>query len=328
MDFPPMDMYIRPQYMPIPIPWHMMKGYGGKLVVELGFGRGEYLLTLSEYFPEALIIGFEVSITSLLKAAYRIQKAERGNVKLLLFDGVIGLSEFFNDSSVDSVYMNFPVPWPKKRHAKRRVIRPQFWNTLARVLRVGGCFELMTDVEWYAYDAKESAEETSNFDVYIERNPIRRVQTKYEEKWLKEGRDIYLLRACKSKAVNISYQRLFVKGADFMPHVVIRRSWESLKGLLKDLEYTEVVVSKDMRFGIREVFAREREVLLRSFTIDKGFFQSFYVWVRPEDKEGQEAFLIKLDPLSSPFRTKSLMALMKFIKDKIGEEFVVRHNLG
>ncbi len=328
MNFPPHHLYIRPQYMPMPIPWHMVEPDAESLIVELGFGRGEYLLTLSKTFPDALIVGFEVSMTSLLKAAYRLQSANKRNVKMLLFDGVLGLSEFFTPNSVDAVYMNFPIPWPKKKHAKRRVVRDDFWRILARVLKIGGYFELMTDVDWYAEEAQKNAEEVGVFSVELKRNPSRRVQTKYEQKWLAEGRDIFLVRVVKDEDYKSDYERLFIKGADYMPHAFIKKPWKELLNDMKSLEGLEIRQSTDKGYGIREVFYRDREILLRSFTIDRGFFQSFYIWIRPEDKEGDDAFLMKLDPLSSPFRTKSLMSLMRHIKDIVGEEFVVRHNLG
>ncbi|NOZ92433.1 MAG: tRNA (guanosine(46)-N7)-methyltransferase TrmB [Dictyoglomi bacterium] len=328
MNFPPHHLYLKPQYMPMPIPWHMMKPDATSLFVELGFGRGEYLLTLSKAFPNALIVGFEVSMTSLLKSAYRLQREQRNNVKMLLFDGVLGLAEFFAPNSVDGVYMNFPVPWPKKKHAKRRVVREDFWHVLARVLKVGGYFELMTDVDWYAEEARENAEKTGVFSIKLEKNPSRRVQTKYEQKWLAEGRDIFLVRVVKDKDYADDYERLFIKGADYMPHALIKKPWKELLGDMKSLEGFNYRPAVDKGYGVREVFYRDREILLRSYTIDKGFFQSFYIWIRPEDKEGEDVFLMKLDPLSSPFRTKSLMSLMRHIKDTVGDKFVVRHNLG
>ena len=327
MDFPPHSLYIKPNYMPLPIPWSFIKRDATSLIVELGFGRGEYLLRLSKTYQDALIVGFEVSMTSLLKASYRLKTEGADNVRLILFDGVLGLSEFFAPESIDAVYMNFPVPWPKKKHAKRRVIREDFWHILARVLKKGGFFELMTDVDWYAGEAAENAVITGVFGVYKEKNPKRRVQTKYEEKWLKEGRDIYLVRAVKEKDYKGTHQPLFIKGADYMPHAFIRKIWNDLLRDIKDLENTEKTEGKG-KYGVREVFVRDREALLRCFTVDDGFFQSFYVWIRPSDKDGEDVFLMKLDPLSSPFRTKSLMALMRYIKDSIGEDFVIRHNLG
>jgi len=327
MDFPPHTLYIKPNYMPLPIPWHFIKRDTTSLIVELGFGRGEYLLRLSKTYKDALIVGFEVSMTSLLKASYRLETEGAENVRLLLFDGVLGLSEFFASESIDAVYMNFPVPWPKKKHAKRRVIREDFWHILARVLKKGGFFELMTDVDWYADEAAENADAVGVFHIYREKNPKRRVQTKYEEKWLKEGRDIYLVRVVKEKDYDGTHQPLFIKGADYMPHAFISKHWDDLLRDIKNLENTERVEGKG-KYGVREVFVRDREALLRCFTVDEGFFQAFYVWIRPSDKDGDNVFLMKLDPLSSPFRTKSLMALMRYIKDSVGEDFIIRHNLG
>lgn len=328
MDHSPNDIFIRPQYMPLPIPWHMMKPNMNKLIVELGFGRGEYLVTLSKQFPQALIVGFEVSMTSLLKASYRLVSNNITNVKLVLFDGLLGLSEFFEDSSIDRVYINFPVPWPKKKHAKRRIIRDDFWRILARVMKVGGVLELMTDVGWYAKEGCDSANALGVFEVEIEKNPNRRVRTKYEEKWLAMGRDTYLLRVVKREEYEMSdYDRLFIRRGTYMPHIFVRKEWDLLRDDLISLENMDIDNSTEARFGIREVFIRNKEALLRSYTVDKGFFQTFYIWVRPDDDMGSNVFIIKLDPTTLPFRTRSLMNLMRFIKESVGDEFVIRHNL-
>jgi len=328
MDHPPNDIFIRPQYMPLPIPWHMMRPNMKELIVELGFGRGEYLVTLSKQFPQALIVGFEVSMTSLLKASYRLVSNNIKNVKLLLFDGLLGLSEFFENSSIDRLYINFPVPWPKKKHAKRRIIRDDFWHILARVMKLGGILELMTDVEWYAQEGYDRANALGVFEVEIEKNPNRRVKTKYEEKWLSMGRNIYLLRVIKREEYEMNdHDRLFIRGSTYMPHMFIQKDWNLLRDDLISLENVEIESGSGAKFGIREIFVRDKEMLLRSYTVDNGFFQTFYVWVRPEDDMGSDVFIIKLDPATLPFRTRSLMNLMRFIKESIGNEFVIRHNL-
>ena len=318
------DIAIKPQYYPIPIPWHMMGG--SPLLVEIGFGRGEFLLSLAREYPAGLIVGFEVSMTSLLKACGRLKSEGVRNVKLVLFDAVFGLREFFSPSSVDGVYMNFPVPWPKKKHAKRRIVNPPFWRILANVLKPGGFFDLMTDVEWYALEAAENSKLTGFFEVRVEKNPKRRVQTKYEQKWISEGRDIFRVIAQKISGSTADVERLLVAGGDYMPHAVMKGYFDPV--VLRGLEGSEVSWQRGT-FGVREVYVRERDALLRAYTIDDGFFQSFYVWFRPYSADSDDLYLLKLDPLTSPFRTKSLLALMAFIRDRLASAgfSVLRDNL-
>jgi len=296
------------------------------LLVEIGFGRGEFLVSLAKAYPQGLVVGFEVSMTSLLKACSRLKAENITNVKLVLFDAVFGLREFFGPSSIDTVYMNFPVPWPKKKHAKRRIINPPFWLALANVLKPAGTFELMTDVEWYAQEAAENARLTGFFDVHIERNPNRRVQTKYERKWLDEGRNIFRVVAKRVSAKTPDVERLLLAGGDYMPHAVLEGHFTP--SILKMLEGVEIKWERGA-FGVREVYVREKDALFRVYTIDKGFFQAFYVWLRPYSPDSNNMYLLKLDPLTSPFRTRSVLAVMSYIRDHLSSNgfTVIRDNL-
>ena len=125
-------------------------GFGensGRILVEIGFGNGEYLRHFAASRPDSLAVGIEVSQWCISKAARRVLASGLKNVRILCGDARHLLKYAFEPSSIGEIFMNFPCPWPKRRHAERRVARGEFASLLASRLSPGGTFTLATDVE-------------------------------------------------------------------------------------------------------------------------------------------------------------------------------------
>ncbi|MCL2009645.1 MAG: tRNA (guanosine(46)-N7)-methyltransferase TrmB [Synergistaceae bacterium] len=182
-------------------------GAAEKTALEIGFGNGEYTVKWAAANPGALMIGVEVSLSCVARCARRIGKAGLSNLKIICADARFMMKELFADESLDMVIMNFPCPWPKTRHAKRRVTAREFADSLAAVLKMGGVFELATDEEWYAAEVQKTlsgheALSVSGCDV----NFARAVTTKYERKWLEMGKTITRLTVAKTKKFTVERQ--------------------------------------------------------------------------------------------------------------------------
>lgn len=293
-------------YEYLPIDWSKVFGNNNGIIVEIGFGGGEYLLNYAQKYPNKNFVGFEVSITSMKKAHNRIK--DLNNVRLVITDARFGMREFFSDKSVEKVVMNFPIPWDKKAHERRRVIIPEFFDTLSNVLVDGGIFELATDVEWYAKQTAEIATEKGLFEVleFME-NPDREIRTRYEQKWIKYGRNIYLLRLKKVKHTEIN--RL-IGGIHEMPHAKCKVNIEKFNELTGKVfkERQSVAVIK----GIYKSTTNDA-YLIKVISSDKDFQQHYYLVAYPEDNE----WIIKLDSSSNPYRTPavkwSVRALAEFL---------------
>ena len=124
-------------------------------LIEIGFGNGDFLVHLAKKRPDALVFGVEMSHTCVEKALSRIRQQNLTNVRLLCGDARFLVRECFADNSVERIYMSFPCPWPKERHARRRVTSEGFSGSLASVLKIGGVFEMATDEGWYADEAAQ-----------------------------------------------------------------------------------------------------------------------------------------------------------------------------
>jgi tRNA (guanine-N7-)-methyltransferase len=120
------------------------------LVVEIGFGRGEFLLELAQREPEQGFVGIEVSYKRALKMARRLAKLTIANVVIVEGRAEEVLRDGLEDASVACFWLNFPDPWPKKRHARRRFVQPETLALLAQRLAPGGVLRIATDDPDYA----------------------------------------------------------------------------------------------------------------------------------------------------------------------------------
>ncbi len=166
------------------------------LVVEIGFGRGEFLLDLAARAPRVPHLGVEYSFKRVLKVARRLARTPLRNVRLLQARGELLVDELLATQSVSVFWINFPDPWPKKRHARRRLVKPAFVGTLARRLVPGGRLEIATDDPAYAeeIDAALSGEpllENALAPARFVREIAGRTPTAYELEWRAEGRPLH-----------------------------------------------------------------------------------------------------------------------------------------
>ena len=169
------------------------------LVVEIGFGRGEFLIDLALAAPATPHVGVEYSTKRVLKMARRLARAGIANVRLLDCTGEVVVQELLAPASVQEFWINFPDPWPKKRHHRRRLLQPALVHALAERLAPGGSLHVATDHEGYAeaIDAALGAEpllENAYAPAPFLRDVPGRRATAYEIEWRAEGRPMHFWR--------------------------------------------------------------------------------------------------------------------------------------
>lgn len=170
----------------------------GKLVVEIGFGGGEVLIDLALSRPQDLFIGIEVYPTGIARVIKQIKDNKLKNVSLIQHDALEALQDMFEDDILDEIRILFPDPWPKKRHNKRRLLKEHFIKIMLDKLKVGGIVHLATDWQEYAEEimdvltAMEKQGLLKNcYDGYATGRQMSRPITKFEQKALDEGRQVY-----------------------------------------------------------------------------------------------------------------------------------------
>lgn len=289
----------------LPIDWERLFGRKAELVVELGFGSGEFLVELAKKDPSKDYVGFETSLTSVVKIQKKIHSEGLRNVRVFMVDGHFGLREFFEDESIEGIYINFPCPWPKKSHADRRFTKEDFVGTVRAVLKIGGFFQLTSDVDWYVNDMAELLRSSGCFgEISIFQNERVVLGTRYERRWLSQGKRTYTLKALKTKHVTVER---WTWGEMEMPHVHV-------KGIDVDklLQLKGQVFHHDRGvFVVKDVYTSQDEYLLRIVSNESNFQQRYFISVERKP----EGWLVKLDPDAMAYRT----FMVKFSVKKIAE---------
>ena len=124
--------------------WHEVFGCKAPLYVELGTGKGQFISELAEKNPSINFIGIEAQQDVLYYAAQKVREKGLTNVRLLVFD-INHVLDIFAPGEVDRLYINFCDPWPKVRHAKRRLTHANFLNKYRILLPAGGEIFFKTD---------------------------------------------------------------------------------------------------------------------------------------------------------------------------------------
>jgi len=162
--------------------------------IEIGSGKGGFLVEYAKAHPEISIMGSEWDATWAIYAGERLAKHHLQHAKMLRGDVFYFLRDRVADSTVDAFHMYFPDPWPKKRQQKNRLLRPEFLREVARVLKPGKrLFHWGTDHAEYNEVAHEIFSHTPNLKVLTRDNapPTEGIMTNFEKKYRKEGRPIY-----------------------------------------------------------------------------------------------------------------------------------------
>jgi tRNA (guanine-N7-)-methyltransferase len=164
--------------------------------LEIGFGGAEHLAWQAEHNPDIGLIGCEPFEEGVVKALTAIEERSLGNVRLHPGDAREVL-RWLPDESIDRVFVLFPDPWPKRRHAKRRLVSATFIAHLARVMRPGAELRVATDIGDYARTALLAVGACPDFAWPARRPSDWRVRpadwppTRYETKAVREARKCY-----------------------------------------------------------------------------------------------------------------------------------------
>lgn len=166
------------------------------LSVDIGFGRGEFLIDAARKEPRRAFVGIERSYKRTLKMARRLARFEISNVRIVEGPAERAIVELFAKSSISTAWINFPDPWPKARHARRRLVQPAFVAELTARLAPGVLVHLATDDPEYAEQFAEVLAGESGLENQFAPDPYRheftgRIQTAYELQWLAQGRSFH-----------------------------------------------------------------------------------------------------------------------------------------
>ena len=183
--------------------WQDVFGNDHPIRIEVGMGKGKFVSTMARQNPDINFIGIEVIEEVLLDAVKRMNRAEGipENLRLVWINASL-LEDLFAPGEVDRIYLNFSDPWPKTRHAKRRLTHKGFLDQYATILQPEGQVQFKTDNQGlFEFSLNEFCAcgwhlQNIQLDMY-QKLPEGNVATEYETKFHAQGMPIYRLEAIK-----------------------------------------------------------------------------------------------------------------------------------
>lgn len=184
--------------------WNLIFGNDHPVHIEIGMGKGQFIMQLAKDHPDINYIGIERYSSVLLRALQKMEVEPLPNIRFLCMDASI-ITEVFDKEEVAKIYLNFSDPWPKERHAKRRLTSRQFFERYDKILARNGVVEFKTDNDdLFAFSMEEVAEAGWTLDAHtfdLHHDPVLNegnVMTEYEEKFSSLGHPIHKLIARRS----------------------------------------------------------------------------------------------------------------------------------
>lgn len=184
--------------------WHEFLENDNPIHIEVGMGKGRFIMDLAALHPDINYIGIERYTSVLLRAVQKIEENPLPNVHFLCIDAAT-LPEIFDKGEVAKIYLNFSDPWPKDRHARRRLTSHEFLDRYNEFLAADGCIEFKTDnQDLFTFSLEEienspiwhldaSTRDLHHDEVMNQGN----VMTEYEEKFSSKGNPICKLIASR-----------------------------------------------------------------------------------------------------------------------------------
>ena len=168
--------------------------------IEVGMGKGQFIIEMARRNPEVNYIGIEKYSSVLVRAVEKLEDFEQDNLRLIRMDAE-NIEEVFDKDEVDRIYLNFSDPWPKDRHAKRRLTSTRFLERYDNILTPEGRAMFKTDNKDLFDFSLEQVEEAGwilenhTYDLHHSEYNEGNVMTEYEEKFSAKGNPICRLVA-------------------------------------------------------------------------------------------------------------------------------------
>ena len=180
--------------------WKEVFGNENPIEIEVGMGKGRFIMELAQKNPNINYVGIERYPSVLLRGLQKRAEFELSNIYFMCIDAK-NLPEIFAQGEVEKIYLNFSDPWPKDRHAKRRLTSEEFMAVYNQILASDGAVEFKTDNKGlfdYSLESIPAAGweiKEHTYDLHHSDMGIGNVMTEYEEKFSSKGNPIFKLIA-------------------------------------------------------------------------------------------------------------------------------------
>ncbi|NLF66408.1 MAG: tRNA (guanosine(46)-N7)-methyltransferase TrmB [Chloroflexi bacterium] len=305
--------------LPWPVDWTTFFGREAPLLLEIGFGNGQFLVELAAERPEANVIGLEISRPALMRALRRLERRGLPNVRLVYGPAQQFLWSNCTPGTLAGVYANFPDPWPKDRHHHRRLFNARFLELLATRMAPGAHLDIATDHAAYAEAITDLLVASPYFesrrDEPVLTAAVQRLRTKYEQKALAEGRHCYYYYWQRN---DVNVANPFPVPQELpMPHAVLRSdlTLEEIAGHFREASHRDETAI--IRFVALYHAHEQAMLLIDTFVEEEPLAQRVGLTIRPRRPARSEAedgeLIVGLHEMGFPRPTPGIHAAVAYL---------------
>jgi tRNA (guanine-N7-)-methyltransferase len=275
------------------------------LVVEIGFGNGIYISNLAKLNPNKNFLGIEISGESVKKLSKIIKKEHLKNVYIIKMDAYWVFYLFLKDNKVLEIYINFPDPWPKKKHAHKRLTTIENLYLFTKKLKIGGFIQIKTDdLKFYNFTI-ENAKILNCFEIYTYENFKDIIQTKYEKKWIEQNKTIWTIKLIKKEEPQIQVRLKEIRRIFEMPK--IKTDFIDFRML----ENKIMKIDENLVVKFFKSFQRDDEWLIETLLSENDYVHYFFTSLRKKDGY----YILSISNFSEVIITEGIKKFLEFLSN-------------
>ena len=181
--------------------WKELFGNDQPIYLEIGMGKGQFIITNAQKFPDCNFIGLELEASVLTKAIKKINE-EIANLYIINYDAT-NIKNVFANNEIDKIFLNFSDPWPKNRHIKRRLTEKNFLDNYQDILKNDCSIEFKTDnrklFEFSLMEFIARGWKMEKLSLNLHEDDSEVITTEYEDRFTQEGKIIYFIEVQNGK---------------------------------------------------------------------------------------------------------------------------------
>lgn len=316
-------------------PWPLVPdslfGRSAPLVAEIGFGGGHFLVALAEQHPKWNVLGVEHSNFCMDETERKVIRMNLPNVRLIHGDAITTLAYVIPPASLDRLYINFPDPFPKTRHANRRLLAPFSLSMITNRLKPGALLNIATDVAQYAESiaadlARTPGLKNTHNTAWLTSVPGRTI-TRYEKKAIEKGSTCHYFEWMRDETPVPAPVVPLQPAGDDMPNIVLHcpLSPAEIAEAFTPVEYNE----GDYHVHLMSIYENKTEggLLIDAF-IDEPLIEQRPAITIAKSREPNR-YVIRMAIIGYPRPTAGAHAAVRFIVDwlmKLHPETKILHD--
>jgi tRNA (guanine-N7-)-methyltransferase len=304
--------------LPWPVDWPALFGRDAPLILEIGFGRAQFLLHLARTFPDHNVVGLEISNRCLVAAESAIERHSLTNVRVIHATAETALTHLFTPATLAQVHINFPDPWFKARHTGRRLMQRDTLDVIVNRMQPGGLLYLATDIVEYAEMSAALLAETPGLDNQLPSPWVHhmpgRVVTKYEAAAEREGRQRYYFAYRRNDQPAPPVPK--IQELD-MPHLIFT-SPVTLDEVQASFEPWQATLGDGAVVRFFDIYRGRHSLLFEAFVKEETIEQRIAIML---DQRRSGDYTVRVSPLGHPRATAAVHAAVA----ELGRWLLARH---